>query len=54
MSAVEEQWLVLIVIMLQIEECVVCSESRASVLFQPCMHMVACEGRCGTVSSMST
>ena len=33
--------------MLQIEECVVCSETRASVLFQPCMHMVACEGRCG-------
>ena len=25
----------------------VCSETRASVLFLPCMHMVACEGRCG-------
>ena len=37
------------VLLLQIEECVVCSESRASVLFHPCMHMVACDGGCGLV-----
>jgi hypothetical protein len=28
----------------QIEECVVCSDKKASVLFQPCGHMCACDG----------
>lgn len=27
----------------QIEECVVCAYKKASVLFKPCCHMVACE-----------
>ena len=27
----------------KIEECVVCSDKKASVLFQPCGHMCACE-----------
>ena len=27
----------------QVEECLVCSEVAASVLFKPCLHMVACE-----------
>lgn len=27
----------------QIEECVVCSDKKAAVLFQPCGHMCACE-----------
>ena len=27
----------------QIEDCLVCSETPASVLFKPCNHMVACE-----------
>lgn len=27
----------------QIEECVVCSDRKASVLFRPCGHMCACE-----------
>ena len=30
-------------ITLQIEDCLVCSENTASVLFRPCNHMVACE-----------
>ena len=34
-----------VVCLLQIEECVVCSDKKASVLFQPCGHMCACEGR---------
>lgn len=29
--------------MLQIEECVVCSDKKAAVLFKPCGHMCACE-----------
>jgi hypothetical protein len=29
---------------LQIEECVVCSDKKASVLFRPCGHMCACDG----------
>ena len=29
----------------QIEECVVCSDKKASVLFQPCGHMCACDGK---------
>lgn len=29
---------------LQIEECVVCSDKKASVLFKPCGHMCACDG----------
>lgn len=29
---------------LQIEECVVCSDKKASVLFMPCAHMCACDG----------
>ncbi|KAK2193984.1 hypothetical protein NP493_4g13005 [Ridgeia piscesae] len=32
----------------RIEECVVCSDKKASVLFQPCGHMCACEG-CGAL-----
>jgi len=28
----------------QIEECVVCSDKKASVLFKPCGHMCACDG----------
>ncbi|GLH14268.1 E3 ubiquitin-protein ligase mind-bomb [Gryllus bimaculatus] len=28
----------------KIEECVVCSDKKASVLFKPCGHMCACEG----------
>ena len=28
----------------QIEECVVCSDKPAAVLFEPCGHMCACEG----------
>ncbi|GIY72219.1 hypothetical protein CDAR_219021 [Caerostris darwini] len=28
---------------LKIEECVVCSDKRASVLFKPCGHMCACD-----------
>lgn len=28
----------------QIEECVVCSDKRASILFKPCGHMCACDG----------
>lgn len=27
----------------QVEECLVCSEMAASILFKPCLHMVACE-----------
>ena len=27
----------------QIEECVVCSDKKAAVIFQPCGHMCACE-----------
>lgn len=30
---------------LQIEECVVCSDKKAAVLFQPCGHMCACESK---------
>ena len=30
---------------LQIEECVVCSDKKASVLFMPCAHMCACDGK---------
>lgn len=30
---------------LQIEECVVCSDKKASILFKPCGHMCACEGK---------
>ncbi|UYV76921.1 MIB1 [Cordylochernes scorpioides] len=30
--------------MFQVEECVVCSDKRASVLFKPCGHMVVCDG----------
>ena len=30
-------------IIFQIEDCLVCSEAQASVLFKPCNHMVACE-----------
>lgn len=29
----------------QIEECVVCSDKKAAVLFQPCGHMCACESK---------
>ncbi len=29
----------------QIEECVVCSDKKASVLFKPCGHMCACESK---------
>ena len=29
--------------LLQIEDCLVCSENTSSVLFKPCNHMVACE-----------
>ena len=32
------------VLVVQIEECVVCSDKKASVLFRPCGHMCACEG----------
>lgn len=28
----------------QIEECVVCSDRKAGMLFRPCGHMCACEG----------
>lgn len=28
----------------QIEECVVCSDRKAGMLFHPCGHMCACEG----------
>lgn len=28
---------------LQIEECVVCSDKKASVLFRPCSHLCACD-----------
>ncbi|KAL3226828.1 hypothetical protein MRX96_024655 [Rhipicephalus microplus] len=28
----------------KVEECVVCSDKKASVLFKPCGHMCACEG----------
>ena len=31
--------------LLQIEECVVCSDKKASVLFMPCAHMCACDGK---------
>ena len=31
--------------MLQIEECVVCSDKKATVLFKPCGHMCACESQ---------
>ena len=30
--------------LLKIEECLVCSNSMADVLFQPCLHMVVCDG----------
>lgn len=30
---------------MQIEECVVCSDKQASVLFKPCGHMCACDGK---------
>lgn len=33
----------LILVNLQIEECVVCSDKQATVLFQPCGHMCACD-----------
>lgn len=29
----------------QIEECVVCSDKKASIMFKPCGHMCACDGR---------
>lgn len=29
--------------LLQIEECLVCSDKKSSVLFKPCGHMCACE-----------
>ena len=32
-------------ILFQIEECMVCSDQKASVLFTPCQHMNACTGR---------
>lgn len=31
-------------LLFQIEECVVCSDKKASVLFKPCGHMCACDG----------
>ena len=31
---------------LQIEECLVCSDVDANVLFRPCLHMVACDSEC--------
>lgn len=33
---------------LQIDECLVCSDKRASVFFKPCGHMVAC-ANCSTI-----
>ena len=36
----------------QIEECVVCSDQKASVLFTPCQHMNACAG--GLISFLFT
>lgn len=33
-----------IYLFIQIEECVVCSDKKASVLFRPCGHMCACDG----------
>ena len=38
---------------LQIEECLVCSEMDANVLFRPCLHMVACDGALLVVSICS-
>ena len=35
----------LLVSSVQIEECVVCSDKKASVLFKPCGHMCACESQ---------
>lgn len=32
----------------KIDECLVCSDKRASVFFKPCGHMVACEN-CSTI-----
>lgn len=36
--------IIYILFYLQIEECVVCSDKKASVLFKPCGHMCACDG----------
>ena len=36
---------VLVSVFVQIEECVVCSDKKASVLFKPCGHMCACESQ---------
>jgi len=33
---------------LQIEECVVCSDKKATMLFKPCSHMCACDGKSGS------
>lgn len=30
---------------MQIEECLVCSEIDANVLFKPCLHMIACDSK---------
>lgn len=35
----------LILFVFQIEECMVCSDQKASVLFLPCQHMNACSGK---------
>lgn len=32
----------------QIEECLVCSEIDANVLFKPCLHMIACDSKLAT------
>lgn len=37
--------IVFLCVCLQIEECVVCSDKKAAVLFQPCGHMCACESK---------
>ena len=38
---------------LQIEECVVCSDKKASVLFKPCGHMCACESKFPEILNIS-
>ena len=35
----------LLCLFVQIEECVVCSDKMAAVLFHPCGHMCACDGK---------
>lgn len=41
----EDYLIFLVFVRPQIEECVVCSDKKAAVLFQPCGHMCACESK---------